>query len=70
MGNSFTVSIAKVPAGTNCKIVSSDGRVFEAVASVSGKAIFTIPSTKIGALVFSVFAGNVELDSQGLTVFR
>jgi len=70
LGNSFTVSVAKVPSGTNCKVISSDGRVFESVSNTSGKAIFTIPSTKIGGLVFSVFAGDLEMDSQGVTVRR
>jgi len=70
VGKSFTVSLTTVAPGTNCKVLTSDGRVFESVSNAIGKASFTIPSTKIGALVLSVFAGNVELDSQGLTVLR
>lgn len=70
LGSSFSVSVSSVAPGTRCTLLASDGRAFEAIANASGRATFVIPAQKVGGLIFNLSAGNLVLDSQGVTVTR
>jgi hypothetical protein len=70
LGGNFTVSINAVKPGALCRLATSDGRQFESTANLSAKCSFVVTGTKVGSLSFTPSAGDLNLDSQGVTVLR